>query len=51
MRNQRGEMIREMRDEKSKRRDDKRDSKRDEKSKRRGILSDKANTLTSIFEL
>ena len=29
-----------------KRRDDKRDGMRDEKSKRRGIQSDKANTLT-----
>ena len=34
-----------------KRRDDKRDDMRDEKSKRRGILSDKANPLSSVSEL
>ena len=39
-------MIREMRKRRDDKRDDKRDGMRDEKSKRRGIQSDKANTLT-----
>ena len=44
-------MIREMRKRRDDKRDDKRDGMRDEKSKRRGIQSDKANTLTSVSEV